>query len=58
MNVVLPPFKNSEHNSQSASTFDRNITRIIRMQEFHHNHWQTVVQFPAMAEYFKGFFLG
>ena len=26
MNAELPPFKNEEHNSESASTLDRDIT--------------------------------
>jgi len=26
MNAELPPFKNGDHNSENASTFDRDIT--------------------------------
>jgi len=29
MNAELPPFKNGEHNSESASTFDGDITPLI-----------------------------
>jgi len=28
MNTELPPFKNGEHNSESASTLDRDITTL------------------------------
>jgi len=30
MNAELPPFKNKEHNSESASTTDRVITPLIK----------------------------
>ena len=30
MNEEVPPFKNGEHNSESASTFDRVITPLMR----------------------------
>jgi len=30
MNAELPPFKNGEHNSESASTIDRVITPLIQ----------------------------
>jgi len=31
MNAELPPFKNGEHNSESASTIDRDITPLKQM---------------------------
>jgi len=31
MNVELSPFKNGEHNSESASTHDRDITPLSEM---------------------------
>jgi len=39
MNVELPPFKNGEHNSESASTIDRVITPLINFWDFSNSIW-------------------
>jgi len=45
MNAELPPFKNGEHNSESASTLDRDITPLKRKSEI-----SALAQYPSVPE--------
>jgi len=49
MNVKLPPFKNGEHNSESASTIDRVITPLILKTRIYTYIWQTHNETEAKA---------
>ena len=43
MNAEMPPFKNGEHNSESASTIDRVITPL-----------KLLIEFPVPIQSFEG----
>jgi len=55
MNAELPPFKNGEHNSDSASTLDRDITPLITVPSTLQYRWLTdsrrIIDMPWMAMY-------